>query len=112
MFSSKWILICCIITTFLLTTTYSQPTPTQIVKRQEDISSVADYHHVTISRTSTGTATATATETKKGGGGKGNGGSSTSTATSGGNKNPEPTVIPAKTTEWYGMYFHKIDVYK
>jgi hypothetical protein len=112
MLSSKWILFCFLITTFFLST-YSQPTPTtRIVKRQEEISSVADYHHVTISRTTTGTATATATatETKKGNGGKGGGGSSTTTSRSN-DRNPEPTVIPAKTNEWYSMYFIKLAYY-
>lgn len=97
--SKKWILFCFVITAFLLTAS-SQPTPTSIVKRQEvandgaDNSSVADYHHATLTRTST---TATATSTNKGGKGGAGG-----TPTSSGDKNSEPSVIPAKTPAWYG----------
>lgn len=107
MLSKKWILFCFIITTFILTTS-SHPTTTNVVhirKRQDatnngaDISSVADYHHVTLSRTSATTTTATATATATGKGGKGGNGGST--PTSSGDKNPEPSVIPAKTPSWY-----------
>lgn len=114
MLSKKWILFCFIIATYILTAS-SQPTVTSIVdlKKRQDVtdngaenSSVADYHHATLTRTSTTTATATATATNKGGkGGKGgNGGNGDTTPTSSGDKNPEPSVIPANTPSWYGTY--------
>jgi hypothetical protein len=96
---SKWILFSFIISTFLLGSTYTHPTPTAIVEKRQDAQAndIVDLHHATVGSRTMTTATATATTTTAHKGGQnGNSGSD--------NSNNDPVIIPAYTSSWYGKY--------
>lgn len=97
MLSSKWILFCFILSTLILSSAYAQPTPTSIVKRQEETNTIIELNHATVTsrkHSSTTTTFASATATSKGGNESNNNGT-------------PPAIIPAQTTAWFGKFIRK-----